>query len=107
MRAVKLSVSHPFSFVTDEGVTLRGGCLRRSELLLRLIILKLDERWEEQDHVASLVHDWAAAVAAANLAWQLMSGRLLLAVIPDQVMVAAGKVDVPFVENCGPLETST
>ena len=47
------------------------------------------------------------AIAAGDLAWELMPGRLLLAVIPCKIMVAASEVDVLFMEDSRPLETST
>lgn len=44
----------------------------RLELLLVLIALEVHERGEEQDHVATLVHDGRVAVVAADLAGQLV-----------------------------------
>ena len=38
--------------------------------------LEINQGWEEQDHVPSLVHDWCTAVSAADFAWQLVYGSL-------------------------------
>ena len=39
-----------------------------------------------------------------NLAGQLVDVGLLAAVIPDQIIVAMGEVDILLVEDGGPLE---
>lgn len=78
--------------------------LPRREILLVLLALELDERREEQDHVAALVHDGAVAVGAANFARQLVLDGLGGRVVPLQVVVAVFEVDVVLVEDGGPLE---
>jgi hypothetical protein len=78
-----------------------------SEVLLILLALELDERREEQDHVAALVHDGAVAERAADLARQLVLGRLGRWVVPLKVVVATLEVDVVLVEDGGPLERSS
>jgi hypothetical protein len=72
-----------------------------------LVGLEVDERWEEQDHVAALVHDGAVAVRAAHFAGQLVLDALLGWVVPLEVVVAIGEVDVILVEDGGPLEGSS
>lgn len=67
----------------------------------------MDERGEEQDHISALVHDRRATIGAANFARELVFGGLLGAVIPAQVMVAVGEIDVILVEDGGPLEWCT
>jgi hypothetical protein len=44
------------------------------------------------------------AVRGANFAWQLLLDGLLGRVVPLEIMVPVGEVDVLFVENSGPLE---
>jgi hypothetical protein len=94
-------------------VLLRGlrrvcvSSLPGSEVLLILLTLELDERREEQDHVAALVHDRAVAERAADLARQLVLGRLGRWVVPLKVVVATLEVDVVLVEDGGPLEGSS
>ena len=82
-------------------------CLPRSEVLLILLALELDERREEQDHIAALVHDRAVAERAADLAGQLVLGGLGGRVVPLEVVVAVLEVDVFFVKDGGPLEGSS
>jgi hypothetical protein len=81
--------------------------LPRSEVLLVLLALELDERREEQDHVTALVHDRAMAERAADLAGQLVLGGLCRWVVPFKVVVAVLEVDVVLVEDGGPLERSS
>ena len=71
-----------------------------------MLALELDERREEQDHVAALIHDGAVAERAADLAGQLVLGGLGGWVVPLEVVVAVLEVDVFFVEDGGPLEGS-
>ena len=88
----------------DEGV---GGDRRWLEILSVLLILKINQSREEQDHVPSFIHNWSAAVCTANLARQLMHTRLLRRLVPAEVMMAVCKVDVVFVEDGTPLEGSS
>jgi hypothetical protein len=44
------------------------------------------------------------AVGAAYFAWELVLDRLLSGVVPFEVVVAVGEVDVCLVEDSGPLE---
>jgi hypothetical protein len=69
-----------------------------------LVVLEVDEGGEDEDHVAPLVHDGRVAVGAADLAGELVLGRLGGGVVPLEVVVAVGEVDVGFVEDGGPLE---
>lgn len=82
-------------------------CLPGSKVLLVLLALELDERREEQDHVAALVHDGAVAERAADLAGQLVFGGFGGRVVPLEVVVAVFEVDVFFMEDGGPLEGSS
>ena len=79
------------------------GC----KVLLVLLALELDERGEEQDHVAALIHDGAVAERAADLARKLVLGGLGRRVVPLKVVVAVLEVDVVLVEDGGPLERSS
>jgi len=81
--------------------------LPRSKVLLVLLALELDERGEEEDHVAALVHDGAVAEGAADFAGQLVLGGFRGRVVPLEVVVAVLEVDVFFVEDGGPLERSS
>jgi hypothetical protein len=81
--------------------------LRWGKVLPLLLVLELDQGGEEQDHVAALVHDGRSAVCTAHFARQLVPGGLLLAVVPAQIVVAVGEVDVLLVEDRGPLEGSS
>jgi hypothetical protein len=51
-------------------------CIPRLEVCLILIVLKVDQAGEEQDHVSTLVHDGTVAEGAADLAGKLMLDRL-------------------------------
>ena len=66
--------------------------------------LELEQAREEQDHVPTLVHDWAPTMGARDLAGQLVLRRLFAAVVPDQIVVAVCEVDVLLVEDSCPLE---
>lgn len=48
----------------------------RLEVCLILIVLKVDQAGEEQDHVSTLVHDGTVAEGAADLAGKLVLDRL-------------------------------
>ena len=74
------------------------------KILPILIILPINERREQQDHVPPLIHDRRAAVRAADFARQLVLARLLGAFVPAQVVVPVREVDVFFVEDGAPLE---
>ena len=69
-----------------------------------LVAFELDQTREQQDHVAPFVHDRGPTISAGDFAGQLVLGGLLGAVIPDEVVVSIGEVDVVFVENGCPLE---
>jgi hypothetical protein len=77
------------------------------EVRLVLVGLEVNERREEQDHVAALVHDGAVAVRAAHFTGQLMLDALLGGVVPFEVVVAVSEVNVILVEDGGPLEGSS
>jgi hypothetical protein len=51
-------------------------CIPRLEVGLVLIVLKMDQAGEEQDHVSTLVHDGTVAEGAADLAGKLVFDRL-------------------------------
>lgn len=76
---------------------------RRLEVLLSLVP-QLDQTREQQDHVPSLVHDGRMAVIAADFAGEAVLGGFRAGVVPFEVVVAIGEVDVFFVEDGGPLE---
>jgi len=63
-------------------------CLPRLEVCLVLVGLQVNQTWEQQDHVPALVHDWAVAVVASNLARKLVLDRLIRWVVPLEVVVA-------------------
>ncbi len=74
------------------------------EVLTFLGRFEIDEGGEQEDHVAAFVHDGGAAVGAADLAGQLVDAGFLGALVPAEVVVAVGEVDVVLVEDGGPLE---
>ena len=76
----------------------------RLEVRLVLVGLEVNQGWEEEDHVAPLVHDGAVAEGAAHFAGQLVLDRLVRGVVPFEVVVPVAEVDVGFVEDGGPLE---
>jgi hypothetical protein len=76
----------------------------RLEISLGLIGLEMHQRREEEDHVAALVHDGGVAEGAADFAGELVLDRLAGGVVPFEVVVAVGEVDVFFVEDGCPLE---
>lgn len=82
----------------------RQAGVRRFKILPILLILEINQGREQQDHVPALVHDRGAAVRAADLAGQLVHAGLLGGLVPAQVVVAVGEVDVVFVEDGAPLE---
>jgi hypothetical protein len=47
-------------------------CIPRLEVCLVLVVLKVNQAGEEQDHVSTLVHDRTVAEGAANLARKLV-----------------------------------
>jgi hypothetical protein len=64
----------------------------------------MDQTREQQNHIAALIHDRRMAVRTADLARQLVLDRLLRRVVPLEVVVAVGEVDVVFVEDGRPLK---
>ena len=74
------------------------------EVLPLARVLEVDERGEEQDHVAALVHDGRAAVSAGDLAGELVLAGFLAGLVPAEFVVAVREVDVFLVEDGGPLE---
>lgn len=81
-----------------------GRDLPRLEERLVLVRLEMDQAGEQQDHVASLIHDGAVAEGTAHLARQLVLDALLGWVVPLEAVVAIGEVDVLLVEDGSPLE---
>lgn len=61
---------------------------------------KLDQRREQQQHVAPLIHDWRAAVLARHLTRQDVVLRFGPRVPVDQLRGAGREADVGFVEYC-------
>lgn len=55
-----------------------------SELGLLLRILEVDQAGEEQDHIATLVHDGAVAIVAADLAGKLVLDGLVGGIVPGR-----------------------
>ena len=64
----------------------------------------LDEGGEEEDHVAAFVHDGGAAVGAGDLAGEVVRDVFVRWVIPAEIVVAMGEVDVVLLEDACPLE---
>jgi len=79
-------------------------CIPRLEVGLVLVVLKVNQTGEEQDHVSTLVHDGTVAERATNLAGKLVLDRLGARVVPLEVMVSVREVDILLVEDGGPLE---
>ena len=66
--------------------------------------LEIDQGRVEQDHIATFVHDRGVAGGTPDLARQLVDIGLLAAVIPYQIMMTMGEIDVLLVEDGGPLK---
>lgn len=64
----------------------------------------LYQRGEEENHVATFVHDRRAAVRAADFAGKVVRYVFVCWVVPAQVMMPVGEVYVGFVEDGCPLE---
>lgn len=62
---------------------------------------------EQQNHISALIHDGAVAEIASDLARELMLDALGGGVVPLEVLVTAGEVDVLFMEDRRPLERSS
>ena len=86
----------------------RGGSkrmhLRDVEILTLFWTLEVDQGWKQQDHVPPLIHDRCATVGTADFAGELVHGGLVRALVPAQVVMAVGEVDVVFVKDGCPLE---
>lgn len=82
----------------------RRQCSPRVKVLPVFRRLEVDQGWEQQDHIPSLVHDRCAAVSTADFARQLVYSCLFGALIPAEVVMTLGKVDVFFVKDGCPLE---
>ena len=67
-------------------------------------VLEIDQGGEEEDHVATFVHDGRAAVGAGDFAGELVHAGFFGGLVPAEVVVAVGEVNVFFVEDGGPLE---
>lgn len=67
----------------------------------------LDQGREEQDHVSTFVHDRGSTVGAGYFAWQMMGGVFVRWIIPTQIVMAVGEVDVRLVKDGRPLKWST
>lgn len=78
--------------------------LPRLEVGFILIGLQVDQGREQEDHVAALIHNGGMAERAADLARQLVLDGFLGRIVPLQVVVAIGEVDVLLVEDGSPLE---
>ena len=79
-----------------------AGGLERCAAFLRVDFL--DERWEEEDHVAAFVHNRGATEPAGDFARKVVSGVFVRRVIPAQVVDALSEVDIGLVEDRCPLE---
>ena len=97
-RPLRLSVWHIHHPARIEHVA------RRIEVLPIRLVLPINERREKQDHVSTLVHDWGPAVGAADFAGKLVNAGLFGRLVPAEVVVAVGEVDVFLVEDGAPLE---
>ena len=69
-----------------------------------LIGLEMNEGGKKEDHVASLIHDGTVAVGAPDFAGELVFSGLGCWIVPLEVMVAVGKIDVIFMEDGCPLK---
>lgn len=74
------------------------------KLVHRRLVWEFNQRREEKNHVATLIHDRCVAEGAADFAGKLVCNRFGGRVIPFEMVVAFGEVDVGFVENRGPLK---
>ena len=74
------------------------------EILLILVVFEVDERWEQENHVSTFVHDWCTTVCAADFAGEFVNAGLLAGFVPAEIVVAVSEVDVVFVEDGAPLE---
>lgn len=54
----------------------------------------LDERGEKQDHIAAFVHNGGATVGTGHFAGELVPCGAFGRVIPAEIVVAVGEVDV-------------
>ena len=77
------------------------------EILSVLGTLKINQRREQQDHVASFVHDGSPTVGTADLAGKFVHTGLLTTLVPAQVVVTMSEIDVIFVEDSSPLKWGT
>jgi len=78
----------------------------RSELVLGLLGLEVHERGEQENHIAALVEDGRVAVVAAHLAGKIVLDGLCRGIVPLEVVVALGEIDIGLLEDGGPLEGS-
>jgi hypothetical protein len=76
------------------------------EVVLILLCLEVHQAGEEKNHIASLIHDRTVAVRAADFAWELVLDALVGWVVPLEIVMAVGEVDVLLVEDGCPLEGS-
>jgi hypothetical protein len=81
-----------------------NGYLPGLEESLILVGLEVDERRKQQNHVATLIHYRAVTIRAADLARELVLDGLLGRIVPLQLMVAVGEVDILLMEDGCPLE---
>lgn len=59
----------------------------------------MDEGGVQEEHVAALVHDGGAALAAGDLAWEDVLLAALGRVVVDERFFAGGEVDVGLFED--------
>ena len=64
----------------------------------------LNQTWEQQDHVSTLVHDGSPAKVTVHLARKPMVARLGSRVVPAQTLHSFGKIDVRLLKDRGPLK---
>ena len=81
--------------------------IRWRPLITSLLRFEIDQCWEEKYHPSTFIHDGSFAMSTAYLARKLVSCRLLCRIVPDQIMMTVGEIDIFFVKDSSPLESST
>ena len=62
--------------------------LPRFELISRFLSLQVDQTWEHQDHVATLVHNGTMAICASHFTRELMFGAFGCWVVPFEIVMS-------------------
>lgn len=69
-----------------------------------LAVDAFDECGEKEDHISTFVHDGRSAVSAADFAGKVVGNVFVRGIVPAEIVMAVGEVDVRFVEDTRPLE---